>query len=48
VLIWKGLALWHSARGNQPVWFCFLLIINTLGLLEIVYLLFFRRRRRVF
>ncbi|NPV89319.1 MAG: hypothetical protein HPY50_00905 [Firmicutes bacterium] len=46
--LWKGLALWHSARGSQPVWFFFLLIINTLGILEILYLLFFRRRRRVF
>lgn len=45
-LFWKGLSLWHSARGSQPVWFFFLLVINTVGLLEIIYLLFFRRRKR--
>lgn len=37
-LFWKGLALWHSARRGEPAWFVVLLIINTVGLLEIVYL----------
>lgn len=37
-LFWKGLALWHSARRGQPWWFFILLILNTLGLLEIIYL----------
>lgn len=37
-LLWKGLALWHSARHGQPVWFLILLVVNTLGILEIVYL----------
>jgi len=41
VLIWKGLALWKSAKLNQPVWFVVLLVVNTLGLLEILYLFFF-------
>ncbi|MEK7187671.1 MAG: DUF5652 family protein [Patescibacteria group bacterium] len=36
--IWKGLALWHSARQNHPWWFVALLIINTAGILEIIYL----------
>jgi hypothetical protein len=35
---WKGLALWHSGRRGQPLWFVVLLIVNTLGILEIVYL----------
>jgi methionyl-tRNA synthetase len=38
----KGYALWHAARGAQKTWFVFLLIVNTFGILELVYLLFFR------
>jgi hypothetical protein len=42
-LIWKGLALWHAARNRQKTWFVVMLILNSLGILEIVYLLFFRK-----
>ena len=35
---WKGLALWHSARRGQPWWFVILLVVNTVGILAIVYL----------
>lgn len=38
----KGLALWHAARSGQMVWFLALLVVNTLGILELVYLLAFR------
>jgi hypothetical protein len=41
-LVIKGYALWHAARGNQRGWFIALLIINTLGILEIIYLIWFR------
>ena len=44
-LIWKGLALWRAARAGQAAWFVVLLFVNTAGLLEIVYLLFFAPRR---
>ncbi|MFA5945814.1 MAG: DUF5652 family protein [Patescibacteria group bacterium] len=37
-IFWKGLALWHSARRNEPWWFVILLIVNTGGILEIIYL----------
>lgn len=37
-LFWKGLGLWHSAKSNQPWWFLALLLFNTVGILEIVYL----------
>lgn len=39
-IFWKGVALWHSARRGEHIWFIVLMIINTAGLLEIVYLLF--------
>ena len=37
-LYWKGQALWKAARANQLNWFIALLIINTAGILEIVYI----------
>jgi len=43
-IIWKGIALWHSARNKQLVWYITILIVNTVGILEIVYLIFFKKR----
>jgi uncharacterized protein DUF5652 len=37
-VFWKGLALWHSARRSQPWWFVIMLVVNTVGILEIIYL----------
>jgi hypothetical protein len=42
-LIWKGIALWKSARRDQLVWFICLLVINTVGILEIIYISFFQK-----
>jgi len=39
-IFWKGLGLWHSAQRGQPWWFFFILILNTAGILEIIYLFF--------
>jgi len=47
-VLWKGIALWHAARNNQLAWYVFLIIVNTAGILEIVYLLFFRKRKTGF
>jgi len=41
-LVWKGIALWKSSRHNQRNWFIALLILNTFGILEIVYLFYFQ------
>ncbi len=38
-LILKGFALWRAARKSQKEWFIVLLVVNTLGILEIIYLL---------
>lgn len=35
---WKGYALWLAARNDQPWWFVILLVVNTLAILEIVYI----------
>jgi len=38
--VWKGLALWKSASLRQKWWFIAILVINTLGILEIIYYFF--------
>jgi methionyl-tRNA synthetase len=43
MVVWKGLALWKSAKLNQPVWFIFLLVVNTMGILEILYIYVFSK-----
>ena len=40
-LVAKGYALWVSARSGQKWWFIVMLIVNTVGILEVIYLLFF-------
>ena len=40
-LFWKGLALWKAARRGSQGWFVALLIINTLGIFEILYIFLF-------
>jgi hypothetical protein len=37
-IVWKGIALWQAARRDQLGWYIALLIINTLGILEIIYI----------
>jgi len=43
----KGLALWHAARNGQKFWFIALLVLNTLGILDVVYLVGFRKDKQV-
>ena len=37
-LVWKAIALWLAARNNHKLWFGIMLIINTVGILEIIYI----------
>lgn len=41
---WKGTALWKSARNGHKGWFIALLIINSLAILEILYIFVFSKR----
>lgn len=43
-LPWKGAALWKSARHHQLIWFIILLLVNSLGILEIFYIKFGQRK----
>lgn len=42
-LVWKGAALWKAATKRQLIWFILLLMVNTMGLFEIIYIFFLSR-----
>ena len=44
-LIWKGFALWKAARKEHKIWFIVLLIVNTVGILEILYIYVFSKMK---
>ena len=44
-VVWKGIALWRAARNGHQVWFIFLLIVNSVGILPIIYILFFSKKK---
>lgn len=46
-IFWKGLALWKSARNDERYWFIALLLINTVGILELLYLFIFAKNKLV-
>lgn len=43
-LPWKGAALWKASKQNDQKWFIALLVINTLGILEILYIFVFSKK----
>jgi hypothetical protein len=43
--IWKLLALWKSARKGSIIWFIVLALINTVGILEILYIFVFSKMK---
>jgi len=45
---WKGVALWYAAKHSQRNWFIAILVLNTLGILEIIYLFRFAKKRMAF
>ncbi len=45
-LAWKGVSLWRAARNGSKPWFATLLVSNTLGVLDAVYLFGVDRRHR--
>lgn len=44
VVFAKGTALWRSAQRKEKIWFIAILITNTLGILSIIYIVFFSKR----
>lgn len=45
-LFWKGWALWRAAKNDAKAWFIVLLILNTAGILEILYIFVFGKAKR--
>ena len=45
--IWKGIGLWKCGRNKQLTWFIAIFILNTVGILPIIYLLFFRKDKAI-
>lgn len=43
-LVWKGMALWKAAHNKSIPWFVVLLLVNTLGILEILYIFVFSKK----
>ncbi len=46
-VFWKGIALWRAAHYKQRNWFVVMLVLNlnTLGIVELIYLLRFSKKR---
>ena len=44
-MVWKGIALWRAGRNAHLVWFICIFIFNTLGILPILYILVFSKKK---
>lgn len=44
-LPWKGVALWKAARLKDKLWFVLILVLNTLAVLEILYIFIISKRK---
>lgn len=44
-IYWKGRGLWKAAKNDSKKWFVALLVINTLGILEILYIYVFSKKK---
>jgi hypothetical protein len=42
--IWKGIALWKASQNDSVPWFVALLLVNTLGILELLYIFVFSKK----
>jgi len=43
--VWKAIASWKAARNGQLAWFICIIIINTVGILPIIYILGFSKKK---
>ena len=44
-LAWKGVALWKASQNGSKAWFIALLILNTYGIIEIIYIFYFSKKK---
>ena len=45
-IVWKGMALWRAAKNDSKPWFVVLLVVNTVGILDILYLYVFGKESK--
>ncbi len=45
-VIVKGIALWKAARNGQKKWFVVLFVVNTAGILELLYIYVFSKNNK--
>lgn len=38
-LVWKAIALWRASQRKEVIWFVILLVLNTAGILPILYII---------
>jgi len=43
---WKGVALWKAARNRHKKWFIALFLVNTMAILEIIYIFYFSKEKQ--
>jgi len=43
-IVWKIIAMWKSARNNDLLWFILIAVINTVGILPIIYILIHKKK----
>lgn len=43
--VWKGIGLWNAGRNSQLKWFVAMFILNTAGILPIIYLKFYQKKQ---
>lgn len=44
-LPWKGFAMWRAAKIDHKRWFIAILVLNTMGVVDILYLLFYNKNK---
>ena len=45
-VFWKGWALWIAGNRKEKPWFVILFVVNTLGILDIAYILLRRQKKK--
>ena len=43
--VWKMIAMWKAARNKELAWFICIGVINTVGILPIIYILTHRKKK---
>ena len=44
--VWKAIALWRAGNDRNLLWFVLMFVLNTLGILEIIYIFAISQPRR--